>query len=99
MEGIYLPQGVATMQCNFLDFLLITFIIRGPPRFSASVDIYSRITIIKAFRNVSQILLLFISFPPSQFLCLTKVFTTEMLDTNKNSIHEDYVHSNLLFQE
>lgn len=99
MEGIHLPQGVATMRCNFLGFLLIMFIIRGPLRFSASVDISITITTIKAFMKASPILLLFISFPPSLFLCPTSVFTMEMLDTNKNSICEDYVHSNLLFQE
>lgn len=87
------------MWCNFLDFLLIMVIIRDPLRFSASVDISITIVITKAFMKVSPILLLFISFPPPLFLCLTRAFTTEVLDTNKNSICEDYVHSDLLFQE
>lgn len=82
------------MQCKFLDFLLIMLIIRGPLRFSVSVDIYITITIIKAFMKLSKSLLLFISFPPSLFLCLTRVFTIEILGTSKNSICEDLkVHS------
>lgn len=84
---------------SVLDFLQIIFTIRGPLNSSTDVDICIIIVIIKYFMKVCQTSLLFTSFFPSLFQCLTRVFTIEMVDINKNSMYEDYIHSNLLFLE